>query len=57
MVGSVEKIITVLGLIQGVSSGMLVGFYIINRFSIVTKGKWRIFIKQNKLLYNLLPNT
>ena len=44
----IEKIITILGLIQGVSSGLLVGFYIINRFEIVTKAKWRNFIKSNK---------
>ena len=52
----VEKVITVLGLIQGVSSGMLVGLYIINRFSIVTKAKWRIFIRANKAIYKPLPN-
>ena len=52
----VEKIITILGLIQGVSSGLLVIFYIINRFEIVTKAEWRNFIKQNKLIYKILPN-
>lgn len=52
----VKKIILVLGLVQGASSGILVGFYIINRFQIETKGKWREFIKGNKLLYKTLPN-
>lgn len=52
----VEKAITVLGLIQGTSSGLLVVFYIINRFQIVTKAAWRNLIRYNKLLYKVLPN-
>ena len=43
--------ITILGIIQGISSGVLIGFYIINKFDIVVKARWREFIKQNKLIY------
>lgn len=53
----VGKIILVLGLIQGASSGLLVVFYIINRFQIITKASWRQFIKHNQSLFKILPNT
>ena len=52
----IVQTIFVLGLIQGSSSGLLVVFYIINRFEIVTKAAWRDFIKSNKTIYKLLPN-
>ena len=56
MPDTVAEVITVLGLIQGASSGLLVAFYIINRFQIVTKAKWRAFIKENKQRYRTMPN-
>jgi hypothetical protein len=47
--------LTILGIIQGVSSALLICFYINTRFNIVTKGKWREFTKSNKNL-TVLPN-
>ena len=52
----ISRVITILGLIQGCSSGLLVIFYIINRFEIVTKEFWRSFTRSNKQLYKTLPN-
>jgi hypothetical protein len=49
-------LITILGIVQGISSGVLIGFYIINKFDIVVKAKWREFIKQNKLIYSFPEN-
>lgn len=52
----VQKAITILGIVQGVSSGVLIGFYIINKFEIVTKSKWRQFLHQTQQVHKTLPN-
>ena len=53
----VEKIVNILGIVQGCSSGILIFFYYLNRFDIVTKAGWRIQINQSKYLGKKpLPN-
>lgn len=37
-----------LGIIQGVSSGLLIFFYAYTRGGLITKKKWRDHIKKNK---------
>lgn len=52
----IQRIIAVLGIIQGSSSGVLIAFYCINKFSLVIKKRWRDYTKENYRLYDLPPN-
>ena len=52
----IQKIVFVLGLVQGTSSGVLILLYIINKFTIYTKDKWRSYIEANSKRYKVLPN-
>ena len=54
--GLVMKIVKVLGLVQGTSSGVLIILYIINKFTIYTKDKWRSYVEANGKKYKVLPN-
>jgi|LauGreDrversion4_2_1035121.scaffolds.fasta_scaffold190804_2 hypothetical protein len=42
-----KYLITYGGLIQGISSGMLIIFYLSARGGLITKSKWRSFVKEN----------
>lgn len=53
----IQKLINVLGIVQGSSSGILIVFYVVNKYALVTKAKWRDFVNANKKKYVLLPNT
>lgn len=46
----------ILGIIQGCSSGILIIFYAINKYALVTKSGWRNFNKLNKSKFKLLEN-
>ena len=52
----IQKLILVLGLVQGSSSGILIIFYVINKYALVTMGMWREYIKTNKGKFALIPN-
>lgn len=41
---------------QGGSSGILIVFYAINKYALVTKAGWRNFNKENKLKFKTLEN-
>lgn len=41
-------LLKILGVIQGASSGILIIFYAITKFKLVTASKWRAMIKKNK---------
>ena len=46
----IQKFVKYLGLVQGASSGILIIFYAITKFELVTKAKWRTFVDSNKKL-------
>jgi hypothetical protein len=31
-------------------------FYVINKFEIIVKEKWRVFLKENQKIYKPMPN-
>ena len=48
--------ILILGLIQGFSSGILIAFYAVNKYALVTKSGWRIYNHSNKNRVTMMPN-
>lgn len=48
--------ILILGMVQGISSGTLIVFYVINKYALQTKIGWRQFIKENKTKYEMPVN-
>lgn len=50
----ISLVIIVLGIIQGMSSGTLIVFYIINKYALQTKIGWRKFLKDNKGKYKMI---
>jgi len=48
--------ILILGLIQGTSSGVLIAFYAVNKYALVTKSGWRIYNHSNKNKVIMLEN-
>lgn len=44
----IKLMIFCLGIVQGCSSGILIVFYAINKYALVTKAGWRDYNKQNK---------
>lgn len=43
----VVKVVNILGIVQGFSAGILIYFYYINRFGIITKAAWRDYVDEN----------
>ena len=43
-----QNMVQYLGIIQGISSGLLIFFYAYTRGGLITKKKWREHIKKNK---------
>jgi len=52
----VIEVIEILGIIQGVSSGVLILFYAINKKKLITQMKWRNFVEHNKGKYEVPMN-
>ena len=52
----VAKIVNILGIVQGCSAGILIFFYYLNRFDIVTKANWRTYVAQNSARYAVMDN-
>lgn len=52
----ISLIIFILGLVQGSSSGILIVFYAINKYALVTRAGWRTQIKQSKGKFELMTN-
>ena len=53
---TVQKVVFVLGIVQGTSSGVLIILYVINKFQTYTKGRWRSYVEENKQKYNVQEN-
>ena len=45
-----------IGILQGISSGLLIFAYIINRGGLITKARWREYVKINKTIYKPFDN-
>jgi hypothetical protein len=52
----ISLIIFVLGIIQGTSSFILIVFYAINKYALVTKQGWRTYNKSQKLKMKVMDN-
>ena len=50
------KLIWYSGIVQGVSSGLLIFFYVITRGGLITKASWRQYVKKNKGIFKPFQN-